>query len=376
MRDFRSCICDNIGVSLSSGRRAELEGLLRSDSYDGSVAYRAQLVLWNDDGMSVAEIAARAGTSRPTVYRWLERYDRDGADGLVNHVPTGRPPEISDKVRARVVALTRMSPPEQTGWTHWTSRNMASYLKRCEGIVVSHNFIAQLWREHDLKPSRQGTFKLSRDPQFESKVFDVVGLYLDPPEGAIVLSVDEKSGVQALDRVQPMLPLDFGKTEQRTHEYVRYGTTNLFGSLNVGTGEVTGRCFPRRRAVEFIKFMDEAIVGYDGREIHVVLDNLSTHNGTEVEKWLAKHPNVTFHFTPTGSSWLNQIEIWFGIITRQAIRRGTFGSVRQLIDTINKYITNWNQDARPFTWTSTPGDIIAKVQLIHSEVKKMLANND
>ena len=190
-----------------------------------------------------------------------------------------------------------------------------------------------------------------------------------------MLSVDEKSGVQALDRVQPVLPLDCGKTEQRTHEYLRYGTTNLCGSLNVGTGEVTGRCFPRRRAVEFVKFMDEAVMGYDGREIHVVLDNLSTRNGTEVEKWLAKHPNVTFHFTPTGSSWLNQIEIWFGIITRQAIRRGTFGSVRQLIDTINNYITNWNQDARPFTWTSTPDEILSKVQLIHSEVKRLLANN-
>ncbi|HEY2447492.1 MAG TPA: IS630 family transposase, partial [Mycobacterium sp.] len=189
-----------------------------------------------------------------------------------------------------------------------------------------------------MKPWRQGTFKLSRDPDFESKVFDVVGLYLDPPEGAIVLSVDEKSGVQALDRVQPVLPLDFGKTERRTHEYVRHGTTNLFGSLDVGTGEITGQCFPRRRAVEFIKFMDEVIEPHTGREIHVVLDNLSTHNGAEVEKWLAQHSNVTFHFTPTGSSWLNQIEIWFGIITRQAIRRGTFGSVRQLTETIKKYI--------------------------------------
>jgi transposase len=155
MRYFRSCICNNSAVSLSRDRRAELEGLLRSDSYDGSVSYRAQLVLWNYDGMSVAEIAAKAGTSRPTVYRWLERYDRDGADGLVNHVPTGRPPEISDAVRARVVALTRISPPEQTGWSHWTSRNMANYLKRCEGIVVSHNFVAQLWREHDLTRIRR-----------------------------------------------------------------------------------------------------------------------------------------------------------------------------------------------------------------------------
>jgi transposase len=365
-----------IGMNLSRERRAELESVLRSGSYDGSVSYRAQLVLWRDEGVSVADIAVRAGTSRPTVYRWLERYDRDGVEGLVDRVSTGRPPEVSDQVRARIVALSRMSPPEETGWSHWTSRGMASYLKRREGIVVSHNFVSQLWRERDLKPWRQGTFKLSRDPDFESKVFDVVGLYLDPPEGAIVMSVDEKSGVQALDRVQPLLPLAFGKTEQRTHEYVRHGTTNLFGALNVGTGEVTGRCFPRRRAVEFIKFMDEVVAPYEGHDIHVVLDNLSTHNGTEVEKWLAKHPTVTFHFTPTGSSWLNQIEIWFGIITRQAIRRGTFGSVRQLIETIRNYIADWNQAAEPFTWTAKPSDIIAKVQLIHSDVKKMLANNE
>jgi transposase len=355
--------------------RAELEGLLQSDSYDGSVAYRAQFVLWRDEGLSPSDIAARAGTSRPTVYRWLGRYDREGVDGLVDRVSTGRPLEVSPDVRARIVALTRTSPPEDTGWSHWTSRNMASLLKRQEGIVVSHNFIAELWRKHDLKPARQGTFKLSLDPDFEAKVFDVVGLYLDPPEGAIVLSVDEKSGVQALDRVQPMLPLDFGKTAQRTHEYVRHGTTNLFGSINVGTGEVVGRCYPRRRAVDFIKFMEEVAKPYGDREIHVILDNLSTHNGTDVDKWLTKHPNVKFHFTPTGSSWLNQIEIWFGIITRQAIRRGTFASVRQLIDTINNYITTWNHDAKPFTWTAKPGDIVAKVRLLHRDFRKMLANN-
>jgi transposase len=362
-------------MSLSRERRAELEGLLRSDSYDGSVSDRAQFVLWRDEGVSVADIAGRAGTSRPTVYRWLDRYDRDGVDGLVDRVSTGRPPEVSAEVRARIVALTRTSPPEHTGWSHWTSRNMASFLKRHEAIVVSHNFIAEVWRDHDLKPWRQGTFKLSLDPDFESKVFDVVGLYLNPPEGVIVLSVDEKTGVQALDRVQPLLPLDCGKTEQRTHEYVRHGTTNLFGSLNVSTGEVVGRCYPRRRTVEFITFMDDVVKPYGDREIHVVLDNLSTHDGADIDQWLTKHPNVKFHFTPTGSSWLNQIEIWFGIITRQAIRRGTFGSVRQLIDTINNYITHWNQNAKPFAWTAKPSDIIAKVRLLHSDFRKMLANN-
>jgi len=199
---------------------------------------------------------------------------------------------------------------------------MAAYLRRVEGIAVSHNFIAQVWRDHDLQPHRQGTFKLSTDPDFEAKVADVVGLYLDPPVGAVVLSIDEKTQVQALDRTQPVLPIDFAKTEKRTHDYVRHGTTNLFAALDTGTGEVLGQCYQRRRTAEFLKFMDTVVARYGDREIHAVLDNLSTHKGEDVDAWLTKHPNVTFHFTPTGSSWLNQVEIWFNIITRQAIRRG------------------------------------------------------
>jgi transposase len=252
---------------------------------------------------------------------------------------------------------------------------MARYLKREEGISVSHSFVATLWREHDLQPHRQGTFKLSPDPAFEEKVIDVVGLYLDPPLDAVVLSIDEKTQVQALDRTQPLLPMTFAKTEKRTHDYVRHGTTNLFAALNTATGEVAGGCFARRRTKEFLKFMDQVVPAHGGREVHVVLDNLSTHSGSDVDAWLTKHPNVTFHFTPTGSSWLNQVETWFGIITRQAIRRGTFGSVRQLINAINAYIANWNQDSKPFTWTATANEIIAKVRLVHQDFNKLLDNN-
>lgn len=252
---------------------------------------------------------------------------------------------------------------------------MASYLKREEGISVSHDFVADLWREHDLRPWQQGTFKLSTDPCFEEKVVDVVGLYLDPPMDAVVLSVHEKTQVQALDRTQPLLPMSFGKTEKRTHDYVRHGTTNLFAALNTATGEVVGRCFHRRRTKEFLKFMGEVVAAHEGTEIHVVLDNLSTHSGPAVDKWQARHPNVTFHFTPTGSSWLNQVEIWLGIITKQAIRRGTFGSVQQLINTINTYIDNWNLDAEPFTWTATADGIIAKVRILHQDFEKLLDNN-
>jgi transposase len=362
-------------MKLTDEDRVGLESLLRREGYDGSVSARAQIVLWRAEGYSAPEIARMAGTTKPTVYKWIARYEQDGIDGLSDRLSTGRPPEISNEVRARILALSRQSPPERTGFSHWSSREMARYLEREEGICVSHNFVAALWREHDLQPHRQGTFKLSTDPGFEEKVIDVVGLYLDPPMDAVVLSLDEKTQVQALDRTQPLLPMTFSKTEKRTHDYTRHGTTNLFAALNTATGEVMGRCFARRRTKEFLKFMDQVVASYDGREIHVVLDNLSTHSGSDVDKWLTKHPNVTFHFTPTGSSWLNQVEIWFGIITKQAIRRGTFRSVRQLINTINTYITNWNQDSKPFTWTATADAVIAKVRMLHQDFKKLLANN-
>jgi transposase len=362
-------------VDLTDEDRVGLESLLRRDGYDGSISARAQIVLWRAAGHSVPEIARMAGTTRPTVYKWTARYEQYGIDGLSDRVSTGRPPEVSAENCARILALTRQSPPEKTGLSHWSSREMARYLKRELGISVSHNFVAALWREHDLAPHRQGTFKLSTDPDFEEKVVDVVGLYLDPPMDAVVLSIDEKTQIQALDRTQPLLPMTFSRTEKRTHDYTRHGTTNLFAALNTATGEVVGRCFARRRTDEFLKFMDQVIATHDSREIHVVLDNLSTHSGSEVDKWLTKHPNVTFHFTPTGSSWLNQVEIWFGIITKQAIRRGTFRSLRQLINTINTYIAKWNHDSQPFTWTATANEIITKVRLVHQDFKKLLDNN-
>ena len=363
-------------MKITDEDRIGLESLLRHEGYDGSVSARAQIVLWRAEGHSAPEIARMAGTTKPTVYKWIARYEQHGVDGLRDYVSTGRPPEISAEVRARVLALTRQSPPEKTGLSHWSSREMARYLKREMAISVSHNFVAALWREHDLQPHRQGTFKLSTDPDFEEKVIDVVGLYLDPPMDAVVLSIDEKTQIQALDRTQPLLPMTFSKTEKRTHDYTRHGTTNLFAALNTATGDVVGRCFARRRTKEFLKFMNQVVDTHDGREIHVVLDNLSTHSGSDVDKWLSSHPNVTFHFTPTGSSWLNQVEIWFGIITKQAIRRGTFRSLRQLISTINAYIANWNHDSKPFTWTATANEIVTKVRLIHQDFRKLLDNND
>jgi transposase len=242
-------------------------------------------------------------------------------------------------------------------------------------VYVSHHYVAKLWRETGLKPHRQGTFKLSKDPEFAAKVADVVGLYLDPPGGAVVLSIDEKTQIQALDRTQPMLPIAFDATEKRTHDYVRHGTTNLFAALNVATGEVFGECKPTRNGANFLSFLKKAVKPHAGADVHVVLDNLSTHTTPEVTAWLERNPHVHFHFTPVGSSWINQIETWFGIITRQSIRRGTFTSVTVLIKQIRDYIEHWNANSKPFIWTATAGDILAKVQLVQTNIKKLVDNN-
>ena len=252
---------------------------------------------------------------------------------------------------------------------------MAAYVKRVEGVAVSWHYVANLWRENGLQPYRQGTFKLSKDPRFAEKVADVVGLYLDPPGGAVVLSIDEKTQIQALDRTQPLLPINFGLSEKRTHDYKRHGTTNLFAALNIGTGEVFADCHPRRTAVEFLAFVKRAVKPHAGKEIHVVLDNLSTHDTPEVRAWRAANPNVSFHFTPVGSSWINQIETWFGIITKQAIRRGTFTSVNALIHRIRAYTEHWNTDAEPFTWTATADEILAKVRWVQTSIKQLVDNN-
>ena len=272
--------------------------------------------------------------------------------------------------------MTRMTPPAELGLTHWSSYEMARYLRREEGVTVSHNYIATLWRETGLKPHRQGTFKVSRDPDFTEKVLDIVGLYLDPPLGAVVLSYDEKTQVQALQRTQPLLPVDFGKTEKRTHDYKRHGTTNLLAALNVLAGRVHGRCYNQKRTVDFLSFMNIVLRSYPKRqEIHIVLDNLASHASPDVRTWLAKHPNVTFHFTPVGSSWMNQIEIWFGIATRKAIRRGSFNSLAHLIRKIGHFVDHWNEGAKPFKWIATADEILEKVAILDRDFRNLVDNN-
>ncbi|TDC09090.1 IS630 family transposase [Streptomyces sp. 8K308] len=362
-------------MELSSEQTAELRALVASRDVPAALALRARIVLWAGEGRRRKDIAEWAGVSGPTVDRWKRRYVERGLAGLEEYKRGAPREQVPPRARARVIALTRKSPPLETGLSHWSTRSLAAYLRRSEGISVSWHYIARVWREENLQPHRSGTFKISRDPAFAEKVADVIGLYLAPPGGAVVLSVDEKTQIQALDRTQPVLPVTFAATEKRTADYVRHGTTNLFAALNVATGEVVGECRPVRDGENFLAFLKNAIKPHGGKEIHVVLDNLSIHTTEDVRDWLAANPQVHFHFTPVGSSWLNQIEIWFGIITRQSIRRGTFPSVAALITQIRNYIDTWNTNAKPFTWTATTKEILAKVRLAQRNVKKLVANN-
>jgi transposase len=363
------------GVVLTDEQIAELRAVVNSRDVAAVVATRARIVLWMAEGRRRKEVGALAGVSLPTVDRWVDRYAEHGLAGLEESKRGAGREQVPAWVGARILALTRTTPPAETGLSHWSSREMAAYLKHAEGISVSWHYVAKLWREHELRPHRQGTFKLSRDPRFAEKVADIVGLYLDPPGGAVVLSIDEKTQIQALDRTQPLLPLDFGLTEQRTHDYRRHGVTNLFAALDVATGQVVADCHPRRTGAAFLAFLKRAVKPHTGKQIHVVLDNLSTHTTPDVQAWLERNPNVQLHFTPVGSSWMNQIETWFGIITKQAIRRGTFTSVNALIARIRDYVEHWNTDAQPFTWTATADEILAKVRWVETNVKQLVANN-
>jgi transposase len=330
--------------------------------------------MWWDDGYPTGEIARMAGVSKPTVLKWVDRFQAEGESGLEDRPKPGRGRWAPVEVRGRIALLTRQGPAEGTGLSHWSSREMARHLKT-EGYSVSHSFVVQVWRDLGLKPHRQGTHKVPRDPQFEAKATALCGLYLDPPENAVVLSLDEKTQIQALDRTAPLLPISFGCAEQRTADYVRHGTTNLFAAFNTATGEVTGECQPRRTNVEFLGFMDKIVGQYGDQTLHVIMDNLSTHSGNNVDAWLEKHPQVTFHYTPVGCSWMNQVETWFNIITKQSIRRGTFVSVPHLIKTIKDFISGWNQRCHPFEWTATADDIITQVNMLQRQLDSILANN-
>jgi transposase len=362
-------------MELTMDEQAELRALLNTADVPATVATRARIVLWHAEHRPKKEIAVLASVSRPTVDQWIDRYEREGLGGLLDRPRGAGREQVSPLIRSRILAATRCSPPVETGLSHWSSREMVAFIRRTERVEVSHHYVAKLWRDEGLRPQQQGTYKASRDPQFAAKVADIVGLYLDPPGGAVVLSIDEKTQVQALDRTQPLLPMSFDVTEKRTHDYVRHGTTNLFAALNVGTGEVTADCKPTRNGADFLSFLKTAVAPHLDSDVHVVLDNLSTHSTPDVITWLTENPNIHFHFTPIGSSWINQIETWFGIITRQSIRRGTFTSVKALLNQIRAYITHWNSNAEPFVWTATADEILARVRIVQTNIRKLVENN-
>jgi transposase len=339
-------------IALSAADRAELERVQRASSTPAGLSRRARAVLLMAQGLSGVAIAERIGYTVVQVSRLRRRFAEDGVPGLRERPRSGRPPTITARQRAHVVALTLKPPP--AGVTHWTTRDLA----RKAG--VSHTTVHRLWRAHALQPHRLQTFKFSTDPAAEDKIYDVVGLYLNPPINAVVLSLDEKTQIQALSRTQPLLPLRPGLPARQTHDYRRNGLTSLYAALEVASGRVLGECTRRHTGADFLAFLKRITRRYRGRALHIILDNSSTHTTPAVHAWLAAHPDVHFHFTPKGASWLNLVEAWFSILTRKSVRRASFETVRGLVRHIEHYIDEWNSHPTPFVWTKEPADIIKK----------------
>jgi transposase len=338
---------------LWENERDELVGLSRSTSVRAGLAARARIVLLAAEGTPNVEIARLVGVSRPTVNLWRSRYAERGLAGLADEQRSGRKRSIDQR---RIVAETLRPPPKGLGVTHWSSRLLA------QRLGISHVTIGAAWKRYGVKPWRAETFKFSTDPELEAKVVDIIGLYLAPPENAIVLCVDEKSQIQALNRTQKTLPMQPGHAEQRTHDYVRHGTTTLFAALEVATGQVTGLCKNRHRHQEFLAFLKHLARAYPDRQLHLVLDNYAAHKHPNVKAWLAANPRIQVHFTPTSASWLNLVEVWFSIIERQAIHRGSFPSVRDLMIKIREFINGWNSRCHPFIWTKPADDVLDKIK--------------
>ncbi len=348
-------MAQEVCVIVGTDDRARLTAVVGDRSRPLKHVQRVRIVLHSAERLPVLEVARRAGVSRPAVWRWQRRYAEEGVEGLLRDKtrPPGTPPLPTATV-AQVLALTCSEPPGET--THWTGRAVA------EVVGISLRSVQRIWQAHRLQPHRIRTFKRSNDPAFAEKVEDIVGLYMDPPSHAVVLSIDEKSQIQALDRTQPGLPIKPGKCATMTHDYKRNGTTTLFAALSVLDGTVIGRNMQRHRHQEFIRFLGtiERQVPA-GKVIHVILDNYAAHKHPKVRAWLARHPRWVFHFTPTSASWLNAVEGFFSVLTRRRLKRGTFHSIVDLQAAINRYIDEHNNDPKPFVWTKSAVTILAKV---------------
>ncbi len=348
-----------ISITLSPAERRRLEALVGDRNAAQKHVWRARIVLLSAECVGTNEIMRRTGKSKTCVWRWQERFAEEGYEGLLRDKSRpSRIPPLGPEVAERVVALTLRDPPDEA--THWTGAMMAKVV----GISVSS--VQRIWRAHGLQPHRVRQFKLSNDPEFVSKLRDVVGLYVDPPAHAIVLSVDEKAQIQALDRTQPGLPMKKGRSGTMTHDYKRNGTTTLFAALDVLEGKVIGRCMQRHRHQEFIRFLNaiEREVPA-GKLVHVILDNYAAHKHPKVRAWLGRHPRFVFHFVPTSCSWLNAVEGFFAKLAKRRLKRGVFRSLVDLQAAINRFLAETNDDPKPFIWTADPDKIIAAVKRGH-----------
>jgi len=343
-----------VRVDLTDGERAQLEAWARRRTTAQALAQRSRIVLAAAEGLKNTEIAERLGVGRPMVTKWRNRFAQDRLDGLVDEPRPGRPRTITDEQVEEVVIKTLETTPKDA--THWSTRSLA------KEVGLTQNAILRIWHAYGLQPHRAETFKLSRDPLFVEKVHDIVGLYLNPPERAVVLCVDEKSQIQALDRTQPILPLLPGVPERRSHDYKRAGTSSLYAALDLTTGKVLGALHRRHRAIEFKKFLqaiDREVPAH--LDVHLVLDNSSTHKTPAIKRWLAANPRFLLHFTPTSSSWLNLVERWFAELTTKLLRRGAHRSVQALNSDIRAWIEAWNDNPKPFVWTKPADEILDSI---------------
>ncbi len=341
-------------LTLTPDERETLERWSRRPKTAQALAQRARIVLACATGAPNGAVADRLEVTRQTVGRWRRRFVQQRLDGLLDEPRPGAPRRITDAQVERVITVTLEQTPRHA--THWSTRSLA------QACGLSQTAVSRIWRAFALQPHRTETFKLSKDPLFIEKVRDIVGLYLHPPDKALVLCTDEKSQIQALDRTQPLLPMRPGQAERRSHDYTRYGTTSLFAALDAKTGRVIGECHRRHRAVEFRKFLDTIETAVPAAlAVHLILDNYGTHKTPAIHRWLARHPRFHLHFTPTGASWINLVERWFGELTEKQIRRGSHRSTAQLEAAILRYIADRNQQPRPFMWTKTADEILASV---------------
>jgi transposase len=345
-----------VPITVTEADRATLEGWARRRKTAQGLARRARIVLaCAAPGATNGRVAQRLGVSRPTVALWRRRFAARGPDGLLDEPRPGAPRRITDAQVERAVTTTLEAEPPNA--THWSTRSLA------QAVGLSQSAVVRIWRAFGLQPHRVETFKLSKDPLFVEKVRDIVGLYMAPPDRALVLCVDEKPSIQALERTAPVLPVRPGQAERRSHDYVRHGTTDLFAALDVRTGRVIGACRRRHRAREFRAFLDEIDRSVPPElDLHLVLDNASTHKAPTIQRWLAKRPRYHLHFTPTSASWLNLVETWFALLAARQLRRGVFRSTRALEQAIDAYITSTNEAPKPFVWTKSADDILATVQ--------------